>query len=63
MTNFMGKTIGIRKKTGKKNTGFFSDLLHKTGWHIALINNHLSDWTVVIGICIVNKTLFMLIFI
>ena len=55
--------MGIRKGTCQKNEGLFSDLLHKSGWSNTLINNHISEWLAVIGICIVNKRLFMLIFI
>ena len=63
MKYFVRKNMGIRKGTCQKNEGLFSDLLHKSGWSNTLINNHISDWLAVIGICIVNKRLFMLIFI
>jgi hypothetical protein len=63
MKYFTRKTTGIRKGTSQKNGGLFSDLLHKSDWSNLLINMCLSYWSAVIGMCIVNKTQFMLIFI
>jgi hypothetical protein len=59
----MIKIMRIRKETCQKNRGSFSDLLHKPGWSNRMINKYLSDWLTVVTMCVVNKTLFMLIFI
>jgi hypothetical protein len=63
MKYFTRKTNGIRKGTNKKNGGLFSDLLHKPNWSNFLINMCLSYLPAIKGICIVNKTQFVLIFI
>ncbi len=59
----MIKIMRIRKETCQKNRGSFSDLLHKSEWSNIMINKYLSDWLTVVTMCVVNKTLFMLIFI
>jgi hypothetical protein len=59
----MIKIMRIRKETCQKNRGSFSDLLHNSGGSNIMINKHLSDWLTVVTMCVVNKTLFMLIFI
>jgi|APMed6443717190_1056831.scaffolds.fasta_scaffold67894_1 hypothetical protein len=55
MKNFIRKTTGIRKETGKKNAGLFSDLIYKTDWCNTLINKYLLSLLPVMGIFIVNK--------
>ena len=59
----MIKIMRIRKETCQKNRGSFSDFLHKPGEYKIMINKYLSDWLMVVTMCVVNKTLFMLIFI
>jgi len=55
MKNFIRKTTVIRKRTGKKNAGTFSDLSYKTRWHNSMIDKYLSCLLAMIGIFIVNK--------
>jgi len=55
--------LKIRKGTDQENIGFYSDLLHRFLRHNILINSYLSCIITIAGICVVNKTFFMLIFI
>jgi len=63
MKNFIRKTTGIRKETRFENAGLFSGLLYKSEWYKTMINKYLHILCSVAGIYIVNKTIFVLIFI
>lgn len=63
MKNFIRKTTEIRKETSSENAGLFSGLLYRSGWYNTMINKYITNWCAVAGIYIVNKTIFVLIFI
>jgi len=59
----MKKILKIGKGAGQEDRGFYSDLLNRSLRHNILINSHLLYIMTIAGICVVNKTFFMLIFI
>ncbi|HBZ19659.1 MAG TPA: hypothetical protein DEO60_00900 [Bacteroidales bacterium] len=63
MKNLIRKITGIRKETRPENAGLFSGLLYMPLRYKTMINKYLHNWCSVAGICIVNKSNFVLIFI